>query len=189
MSAVRYERVWVIGGPGTGKTTFARRYAELSGSPCVVLDEHFWLDDWVQASDAAFAQALEAALAGGRWVVDGDYPVVVDRFLDRAECLVWLEPPFLVSYGRLVRRTLTRLVTREPMWSTSNNRESVRSVFGPRSILVYAIRTREEQRARAEHAAAAVRAGGRPVFRLRRTDPTAAATELALGTLEATGAG
>lgn len=183
VTVMPYERVWVIGGPASGKTTFAERYAQVTGCACIVLDEHYWLDDGVPVSAEKLRLVLDELLGTDRWIVDGQYPQALAEFVDRADCLVWLEPPFSVCYGRLASRTMRRLISREPMWTTGNNRESVRSVFGPRSVLLCAIRTRRASQARAEEAAEVMATNGKPVFRVRDTDVAGAATRLALGVL------
>ena len=42
------ERVLILGSPGAGKSTFARRLAERSGLPLIHLDKHFWRPGWVE---------------------------------------------------------------------------------------------------------------------------------------------
>ena len=52
--------------------------------------------------------------------------------------MLWLRPPFRVAYWRLLRRTFTRLVSREELWN--GNRESWRLTFLSRdSILLWGI--------------------------------------------------
>lgn len=139
-----YARVWVLGGAASGKSTFARQYAALTDARHVELDQLYWMENWTPKADAELSAELSVLLREPRWVVDGQYPVAVDRFIGTADCIVWLDPPLRVSWPRLLRRTLTRWVRRQELWA--GNRESFASVFGPRSILWYALRMRAPQR-------------------------------------------
>lgn len=140
-----YPRVWVLGGAASGKTTFARTYAALSGARHVELDRLYWMENWTAKEDDEFRAELGALLREPRWVVDGQYPVAVDEFIGAADCIVWLDPPLRIAWPRLLRRTMMRWVRRQDLWA--GNRESFTSVFGPRSILWYALKMRAPQRA------------------------------------------
>lgn len=137
-------RVWVVGVTAAGKSTFAAELATLLGGPHVELDSLYWLPNWGVRDSDDFVARLAAKLDGPAWVVDGQYPIAVDAFLDRATCVVSLEPPLATTLWRLTRRTLRRLVTGAPI--CGDNRESVRSTFGPSSILLFAVRHHRSQR-------------------------------------------
>jgi hypothetical protein len=67
---------------------------------------------------------------------------------DAADEIVWLDLPFGTTFPRLLRRTLNRLRTREPLWETTN-RETFRSAFLSRdSILLYSITNHRRRRRR-----------------------------------------
>jgi hypothetical protein len=71
--------------------------------------------------------------------------------LDRADVIIWLDPPFAATFWRLLLRTVRRARTREALWGTTNT-ESFRYSFLSRdSILWYLVKThRRGQRRRAE---------------------------------------
>ena len=143
-------KVWVLGGPGCGKTTFAQELAAMSGARHVELDELFWRENWKVAKSTDFIGQLETFLAEPDWIVDGRFPEAVDRFLHLAEIVIWLDPPMAVAWPRLLYRTIARWLTRAELWA--GNRESFISVFGSRSILWYAFRERAGQRKAIEEA-------------------------------------
>jgi hypothetical protein len=63
----------------------------------------------------------------------------------RADTLVWLDYPFLLVLGRLLWRTIRRVVTREDLWGT--NRESWRSQFFSRdSLFLWLLKTHWRRR-------------------------------------------
>jgi len=133
----------VYGPTGSGKTTVAARIAECIGVPHIELDAIFWLPDWTKKSPEEFRAEVGALLDGYRdgWVCDGNYSALREFTLPQADAVVWLRLPFRVTFWRLLKRTVSRAWTREPLWGT--NRESWRLSFLSReSLLLYAIRGR-----------------------------------------------
>jgi adenylate kinase family enzyme len=115
--------------------------AERLGVPHVELDALFWRPGWQETPREEFKQRVEAALAEGGWVSDGNYRSRLGTFvLDRAELVVWLDPPLPITLWRVVRRTSQRLRSGEQLWGT--NVETVRSAFFERDSLIWwALRT------------------------------------------------
>ncbi len=130
----------VYGPPGSGKTAVARRLGALCGLPVVELDALFWRPQWQPTPADEFRGKVLGTLDGhdGGWVCDGNYAMIRDAILPMADTVVWLRPPFVVAFWRLLRRTVTRAWTKEPLWG--NNYESWRLTFLSRdSLLLYAI--------------------------------------------------
>ncbi len=132
-------RIVIIGTSGAGKTSLARALAARLGLPHVELDALFWGPNWSEAPRDVLRVRVARALAAEGWVVDGNYSAVRDLIWPHADTLIWLDYPLPLVLARLTRRTLRRLVTREPMWA--GNRESLRNVFSRDSILLWAIQS------------------------------------------------
>lgn len=156
------KRINVVGTSGSGKTTLAHRLARLLEFPHVELDALHWGPDWTPAPLDLFRRRTAQALSGERWVVDGNYSKVRDIVWSRADTVVWLDYSLPVIMGRLVWRTLSRVLIGEELWS--GNRESLRNTFFSRdSILLWALQTYRRRRreypellARPEHSHLAI---------------------------------
>jgi adenylate kinase family enzyme len=140
-----WARVIVIGSSGSGKTTFAGQFAAILGVPHIELDAVFWLPNWTHRDRDEFRQLVAQAVSKERWVADGNYSAVRDILWSRATAAVWLNYPFILVFWRVFKRTVTRVVHREELFS--GNRESVRKAFMSReSLLWWVIRSYSRRR-------------------------------------------
>jgi adenylate kinase family enzyme len=144
-------RIAVVGGSGSGKTTVARRLAEVNGLQYVELDALHWGPNWTACPKDEFRARVEAAISGDAWVVDGGYYGKLDDLvLERADLVVWLDLPLRVTLPRLWSRTRRRMREKTELWG--GNRETCRDIlFSHDSLFVYTLRTHRGKRRRYEH--------------------------------------
>lgn len=100
------ERVLVIGSPGSGKSTFARRLGEQTGLPVHHLDQLYWRAGWVEREREAFRADVAQLAAGPRWIIEGNYSGTLETRLARAEQVILLDLPPLRCTWRVLKRTL-----------------------------------------------------------------------------------
>ncbi len=84
-------RVLVIGGCGSGKTRFAKRAAARFDLPLTHLDALYWTGNWETVERAVFDERLAAALAGDRWIIDGNYSRTMPLRMERADTVFWFD--------------------------------------------------------------------------------------------------
>ncbi|XVQ11314.1 hypothetical protein ACQP1W_01700 [Spirillospora sp. CA-255316] len=117
------ERVLVGGISGSGKTTMAGRIGACFGLPCHEMDALYHGPNWQPR--AAFPADAERIARSPRWVTEDQHQSVLgDLLLSRADTYVWLDLPRRTVMFRVVRRSLSRAVTRRELWN--GNRESFR---------------------------------------------------------------
>lgn len=139
------QRIAVVGTSCAGKTTFARRLAEITSAPHIELDALHWGPNWTAKPLEEFRSLVDRATRPARWVCDGNYLPVRDLVWGRADTLVWLNYSFPTVFSRGLRRTLARCATRERLYS--DNRESFRIALLSRdSILLWILQTFWKQR-------------------------------------------
>ncbi len=73
MSPLRGNKVIVIGCPGAGKSTFARKLRDKTGLPLFYLDMLFHNPDRSTLSREAFDAGLHEILERAEWIIDGNY--------------------------------------------------------------------------------------------------------------------
>jgi adenylate kinase family enzyme len=132
-------RILVAGASGSGKTTLAARIAVAAGVPHTEIDALHWHEGW--RPNPAFADEVRALVARERWVTEWQYDSARPVLADRAELLVWLDPPRPVVLTRVVRRTLRRRLGRVPLWS-GNVEPPLRTFFTDRDhVIRWSMRT------------------------------------------------
>jgi energy-coupling factor transporter ATP-binding protein EcfA2 len=102
------KRIVIIGRTGSGKTTLARELAAALDVPHVELDALYFGPDFSTAPLSVLRERTSAAIAGDRWVTDGNKRAVRDLVWPRADTIIWLDYPLAVSFWRLGKRALWR---------------------------------------------------------------------------------
>jgi hypothetical protein len=88
---VRPQRIYIIGGGGSGKTTLGRQVARTLGLDLTELD----------GSSGAGIRAR-----GSRWVIEGIFVWGTAVWLERADLIVWLDLSWRVACRRILTRHL-----------------------------------------------------------------------------------
>jgi adenylate kinase family enzyme len=100
------QRVAIMGPGGSGKSMLAEALASRTGLPVVYLDPIFWRPGWVPAPEEEARAALAEAVAGERWIIDGNFLEDGEpgaRF-ERADTVVFLDMPTAVCLGQALWR-------------------------------------------------------------------------------------
>lgn len=105
---VACERILVLGRTGSGKTTLARELAAALQVPHVELDSLYFGPEFSTVPLSLLRERTSAAIAGDRWVTDGNKRALRDLVWPRADTIVWLDYPLSVSFWRLGKRALRR---------------------------------------------------------------------------------
>lgn len=101
-------RIVIIGRTGSGKTTLARELAAALNMSHVELDALYFGPEFSTAPLSVLRERTSAAIAGDRWVTDGNKSAVRDLVWPRADTIIWLDYSLIVSLWRLGRRALWR---------------------------------------------------------------------------------
>ena len=101
-------RLLILGRTGSGKTTLGRELAVALELPHVELDALYFGPDLSTVPLEVLRERTIAAIAGDRWVTDGNKRAVRDLVWPRADTVVWLDYPLVVSLWRLARRARRR---------------------------------------------------------------------------------
>ena len=181
-------RVSVVGNSGSGKTTFAVQLAGRMGVPHLELDAVFHQPGWVPRPAGEFRARVAEFTSAPGWVVDGNYSAVRDIVWDRADTVVWLDPPRWRVIRQITWRTLRRAVTRAELWN--GNREPWGNFFRldpERSVIAWSWTRHHVYRDRYRHAMADPAHAHLRFFRVTGPDEAAAVLAEASSGRPATG--
>ena len=122
------QRILILGRTGSGKTTLARELAGSIGVPHVELDGLYFGPNFETVPLSVLRERTSAAIVGDRWVTDGNKSAVRDLVWPRADTVIWLDYPFVVSLWRLGKRALRRTSVLKAQVAESDDGE--RRLFG-----------------------------------------------------------
>jgi len=121
------KKIAIIGSPGAGKSTFARRIGEITGIEVFYLDQLFWKPGWVKTPRPEWIELQQRIVKGESWIIDGNYGATMDIRIQAADTVIFLDFPRRVCLWRLpsgqsaigVRLALTwgKAVQRRLTWS------------------------------------------------------------------------
>jgi len=117
-------RISVVGNSGSGKSTVSRAVSDRLSLPYLELDSVHHQPGWTFRPDDEMREIVAGFVAGDGWVVDGNYTSngVSEIVWSRADTLVWLDLSRLLVTGRVIKRSLGRVITREELWSGNRER-------------------------------------------------------------------
>ena len=121
-------RIYIVGGPGSGKTTYAKKLSEKHKIPYVELDELYWVNGngryyQTKRDEKERAKMLDNAISENTdWICDGAYHNDwVDPVFNKADKVIVLQPPRWVRQYRCVKRFIKRKLNIEK----SDNKENI----------------------------------------------------------------
>ena len=101
------QRIMIIGSGGSGKSTLARRLGEKTGLPVVHLDQIWWSPgNWEHLEPEEFDALLLKELEKPRWILDGNYNRTLELRLERADTVLYLDFPRIVSLWGWIGRVI-----------------------------------------------------------------------------------
>jgi adenylate kinase family enzyme len=109
--------VAIFGNAGGGKSTLARKLAELTRLPLYVVDRMQFRAGGAAVPQDEFLKAHAELLQRDAWIIDGYGSVKLswERF-SVADTLVYVDLPFLVHFQWITKRSLKGLFVTPPGW-------------------------------------------------------------------------
>lgn len=98
------KKVIIIGCPGAGKSTFARKLSAKTGLPLHYLDMIWHKADRTNVTPEEFDTKLSEIIKNDRWIIDGNYLRTMPMRLENADTVFFFELPIDICLaGAIVR--------------------------------------------------------------------------------------
>ena len=101
------KRILVIGCSGAGKSTFARKLGEKTGLEVIHLDVLHWKPNWTEPSKEEWRKAVEEALKGDSWIMDGNFGGTMEMRIEASDTVIFFDLPRALCVYRILKRVVT----------------------------------------------------------------------------------
>jgi len=110
------QRIWIIGSPGAGKTTFANIMGRKLNIPVYHNDRIFWKENWRERPANEQIETTKKIAANDKWIYEGnrfDHCQIDGRF-NRCDTIIFLSVNRFTCLYRFIRRYHTYKGTVRP---------------------------------------------------------------------------
>jgi adenylate kinase family enzyme len=147
-------RIAIIGCAGAGKSTLARDLGKRLDLPVTHLDRLFWQPGWQPTERTRWQEIQRELVAGGQWVLDGNYDSTLEIRVAAADAVIFLDFPRWLCLSRVIRRTIAsrRRDTQAPGCPDKVDREFLAWIWNyrrdvrPRALAVVAEHGKDVER-------------------------------------------
>lgn len=86
-----YNRISIVGGSGTGKSTLAKILSQKFNLPVVHLDSINYLPNWEPINKTKRDNTIISKSLEEKWIIDGTYNNTLKKRFERADLIIWLD--------------------------------------------------------------------------------------------------
>ena len=99
-------RICIIGGSGTGKTTLSENLKNELNLPVVHIDGINYFENWVERDKSERDNLIIKKMSEDKWIMDGTYSSTLKQRLERAELIIYLDYSTLSQVTGVFKRFL-----------------------------------------------------------------------------------
>lgn len=99
-------RIAIIGGSGTGKTTLSENLGKVMNLPVYHIDAYHHLENWVVRDKAERDKLIMEKVSEDKWIIDGTYKDTLKQRLERSDLVIYLDYSSLEATKGAVMRAI-----------------------------------------------------------------------------------
>lgn len=98
------KKIMIIGKPGSGKSTVAKKLSELLFLPVYHIDQYYFNPDWSKQDFEIFMQKQREIVNSDEWIIEGCSTKTFEVRWQKADLVLFLNYPNVVCLWRLIKR-------------------------------------------------------------------------------------
>lgn len=87
---MQYNKIIVIGSPGSGKSYLAKKLSEITSYPLYHLDNLFWNPGWIETPKEKWIEVQKKITTGDKWIIDGNYDSTMDIRFEACDAIIFI---------------------------------------------------------------------------------------------------
>ena len=99
-----YNRISIIGGAGTGKTTLSNLLSEKYNIPVTHIDGIHHLKNWQVRDKAERDKIILDIVEKEKWIIDGTYKDTIKQRLEKSDLIIWLDYSTFAQVKGILKR-------------------------------------------------------------------------------------
>jgi adenylate kinase family enzyme len=109
-----YNRISIVGGPGSGKSTLCNILSKELNLPAIHLDAINFNSNWVEIDKEERDKIISNKASENKWIIDGNYNKTLKERLAKADLIIWLDYSTLMQLKGVLKRFLKTRNTERP---------------------------------------------------------------------------
>ena len=101
-----YNKIAIIGAPGTGKTTLANNLSEILKIEAIHIDGIHHLENWQPRDKQERDDIILEVVNREKWIIDGTYKSTLKQRIEKADLIIWLDFSTLAQLKGIMQRYL-----------------------------------------------------------------------------------
>lgn len=123
-------KIIVIGGNGSGKTTFARQLSNKLNIPLIFIDKIYWTDNWTRADEKTANSVLKSEMQKEKWIIDGNHTETIPERLKECDTVFYFDfSAFSCLVGSVIRVIENYGIQRDDVGGKNNIEKFDKSKF------------------------------------------------------------
>jgi len=98
------KKIVIIGSPGAGKSTLARKLGPMLKINVIHLDRLFWECGWKAKTRETRIDILQKRIMEKQWIIEGTYLHISELHLKAADTIIFLDTSPFCCFSRIMKR-------------------------------------------------------------------------------------
>ena len=99
-----YNRISIVGGGGSGKSTLCKILSKKLNLPAIHLDAINFNSNWVEIDKKERDKIISDKTSEDKWIIDGNYSKTIKKRFERADLIIWLDYSTFMQLKGVLKR-------------------------------------------------------------------------------------